>query len=677
MGEKKSSKKGDSRSPKPFHLKDGKPKLEPKASITQSGSIDAPNWFSGFWIQALVVFLLGVGVYVKSWQNEYAVDDSFTIVENVYTQAGFSGISHLLFKDSMAGWQQEGSKSAVNYYRPLALVTFAIEKGIQGKNNPQVSHIINSLLYGLLLIVLLSFLWLALRQKNPFVTLGTVLLFAVHPIHTEVVSNIKSRDEILSFLFGALTLMSLLRANDKADKFSIWQILTAFFYFLALLAKENSVTLLGIAPLALYIFRKQPLQRAITLCWPLFVVFLGYLLLRIGIIGFNLKLSKPDPISNRFFEVDFGQKYATIFYILLFYIRILFLPHPLSWDYSFKEISLHSFTEPLPLISLFLHFALLGYALIALKERKLISFAIGFYFISLSLVSNLVIDIGGFVGERFLFQPSFGFCLIGGIGLHWLSQKLIDTKLRNLTYVLPASLALAYLFIGSYKTILRSLEWKNNETLFIRDAEASPKSAQANMACGSSCLTRAKQETTPEAKKIWLEKAIHHSKLALNIFPYYAEPIYNIGMAYTLLGDTQAFSYWRRLIQLAPNYPPVQFIPKHESSLYLMLGNQNWQNKNVATAQEYYRIAVEKAPENYAAWYHLGLCYEVEKNYEQALTCMEKAVALNPKESAFWYALGIMAINANQKDKARAAWEKTLTLAPQNEAAKKNLELLR
>jgi hypothetical protein len=677
MGEKKSSQKRGGPLPKSFHSKADEPKTGQKPNITQSRTIGAPNWFSGFWLQALLVFLLGTGVYVKSWQNEYAVDDSFTIVENIHTQAGFSGIPRLLFKDSMDGWQQEGSKSAVNYYRPLALVTFAIEKGIQGKNNPQLSHIINSLLYGLLLVVLLSFLRLAIEAPNPFVTLGTVLLFAVHPIHTEVVANIKSRDEILSFLFGALTLISLFRANAKVSKFSIWQILTAVFYLLALLAKENSVTLLGIAPLALYVFRKQPLQRAVTSCWPLLIVFLGYLLLRIGIIGFNLKLSKPDPISNRFFEVNFWQKYATIFYILLFYIRILFLPHPLSWDYSFKEISLHSFTEPLPTISLFLHLALLGYTLGALKERKLIGFAISFYFISLSLVSNLVIDIGGFVGERFLFQPSFGFCLIGGIGLHWLSQKIMGTNLRNLTHILPASLLLAYLFIGSYKTILRSQEWKNNETLFIRDAEASPRSAQANMACGSSCIKIAKQETAAEAKKMWLEKAIYHSKLALAIFPYYAEPIYNIGMAYTLLGDTQAFSYWRKLIQLAPDYPPVQFIPKHESSLYLMLGNQNWQNKNVATAKEYYRIAVEKAPENYAAWYHLGLCYETERNYIQALACLEKAVNLNPQEAAFWYALGVMAANANQRDKALAAWEKTLKLDPKNEAAKRNLELLR
>ncbi|MCS6905499.1 MAG: tetratricopeptide repeat protein [Bacteroidia bacterium] len=662
------------------------PKSSTQTNLSQKSSLvqplDNPQskkpsvWNYTFWLQALAVFLIGVGVYIKSWQNEYAVDDSFVIVENIHTQAGFAGIPKLLFRDSMDGWQQEGSKSAVNYYRPLALITFAIEKGIQGKNNPHVSHIINTLLYGLLLVLLLYLLCLYFKPKQFFLTLGTVLIFAVHPIHTEVVANIKSRDEILAFLFSILTLISLFKSSEKKSPISFYHLITLIFYFLALLSKENSVTLLAIAPLTLYFFKNQPPKKAIISCWPLLIVFLGYLALRIGIIGFNLKLSKPDPISNRFYEVDFLTKYATISYILLFYIRLLFLPHPLSWDYSFKEIDLQSFSQPLPIFSLLLHVGIFFYLWQCLPGKKLIAFALAFYLITLSLVSNLIIDIGGFVGERFLFQPSLGFCLGVAIALSWLQQKFTEIKLTQVAFLLPLFLLVSISALAGYKTYLRSQEWKNNETLFIRDVEAAPRSAQANMACGSSCISRAKQITETEQKKYWLRKAIYHSEIALKIFPWYAEPLYNIGMAYTLLGDTAAFRYFRKLVQLAPNYPPNQFIPKHESSLYLMLGNQHWQKQNIMQAKEYYQIAVKKAPENYAAWYHLGLCYEAEKKYEQALASLENAVSLYPNEATFWYALGVMAINANQKEKARQAWQKTLSLAPNHEAAKRNLELI-
>ena len=68
-------------------------------------------------------------------------------------------------------------------------------------NNPQVGHLINILLYGLtgwlLFIVLLNLFG---RDKIAFVFFATIL-FIAHPIHTEVVNNIKGRDGIVVFLF--------------------------------------------------------------------------------------------------------------------------------------------------------------------------------------------------------------------------------------------------------------------------------------------------------------------------------------------------------------------------------------------------------------------------------------------------------------------------------------------
>ncbi|MCS6906237.1 MAG: glycosyltransferase family 39 protein, partial [Bacteroidia bacterium] len=174
-----------------------------------------------------------------------------------YTQKGFAGIPDILTKDSFHG--RHGDRSYYSrYYRPLSLVTFAIEHGLWG-DIPAISHIINMLLYEVTCIIL----WLIL--KNYFfpyssdLPLFITLLFAVHPIHTEVVANIKGRDEILSLLFAMAALFCSFIYIQKRNFFNL--VLVIITFFLALLSKENAVTFVGIIPVALYFFSNLRLRK--------------------------------------------------------------------------------------------------------------------------------------------------------------------------------------------------------------------------------------------------------------------------------------------------------------------------------------------------------------------------------------------------------------------------------
>lgn len=53
-----------------------------------------------------------------------------------------------------------------------------------------------------------------MRQKHDLIILLATLLFAAHPLHTEVVANIKSRDEILGLLFAILSLKHFHKYSD-------------------------------------------------------------------------------------------------------------------------------------------------------------------------------------------------------------------------------------------------------------------------------------------------------------------------------------------------------------------------------------------------------------------------------------------------------------------------------
>src|SRR4051812_3814439 len=163
---------------------------------------------------AFLLFIIGILVYANSYQNEYCLDDANLITENSITQKGFSGIGDHLTKDLLYGYLHGAGKDAGSSgWRPLPSITFSMEIGLWGKDKPHVSHLINILLYGLTVITLFRFLSKYLL-KEIWISFCTTLLFCVHPIHTEVVANIKSRDEILCLLFLLFSLIHFWKYLD-------------------------------------------------------------------------------------------------------------------------------------------------------------------------------------------------------------------------------------------------------------------------------------------------------------------------------------------------------------------------------------------------------------------------------------------------------------------------------
>ncbi len=93
-------------------------------------------------------------------------------------------------------------------------------------------------------------------RKMPLFVLLATLIFMAHPVHTEVVANIKSRDEILSFLNGTLALLLVFDYSKSKNWISL--ALAVIFFFLSLLSKETAMTTLAIIPFMLF---SLPLKR--------------------------------------------------------------------------------------------------------------------------------------------------------------------------------------------------------------------------------------------------------------------------------------------------------------------------------------------------------------------------------------------------------------------------------
>jgi len=194
-------------------------------------------------IIAVIAFLL----YANNIGFDYALDGSGAITGNRYVQEGFSGILKLMKVDF---WYF--SNVHLGYYRPLALITFAIEHQFFG-GNPHISHFINCLIFafsGFMLFILLSKIF---NSYNALFAFIVSLLFIAHPIHTEIVANIKGRDELLSFLNIMLMLWFALKFFDTKKIFYL--ILSLLFCYLGMLSKETALTGVMLLPVFLYYYK--------------------------------------------------------------------------------------------------------------------------------------------------------------------------------------------------------------------------------------------------------------------------------------------------------------------------------------------------------------------------------------------------------------------------------------
>jgi len=76
----------------------------------------------------IIIFLIGFGLYANTLSHDYTLDDKIVITENEFTKSGFAGIPDILTTDVFVGFYGVDKNLVTGKrYRPLSLVTFAIE----------------------------------------------------------------------------------------------------------------------------------------------------------------------------------------------------------------------------------------------------------------------------------------------------------------------------------------------------------------------------------------------------------------------------------------------------------------------------------------------------------------------------------------------------------------------
>lgn len=205
----------------------------------------------------IVVFLFSAFIYLNTIPNNYNLDDELVTQNHRLTSKGISAIPEIFtspYYEDKAGYKYE--------YRPIVLISFAIEHTLFG-DNPHVSHFINVALYGLLCMLLFYVLKASFSEHNSLYPLLITIIFAAHPIHTEVVASIKNRDEILAFLFALGSWLLAISFVHRGNFFLLPVILLLFVA--GLLSKSTIITFVVIVPVAVILLNKAGYGKTILL----------------------------------------------------------------------------------------------------------------------------------------------------------------------------------------------------------------------------------------------------------------------------------------------------------------------------------------------------------------------------------------------------------------------------
>lgn len=621
-------------------------KQQPKKKAIASSERQGLSFaFDSFNFRALLLIAIGFIFYANSFQNEYALDDGIVIEKNDYVQQGFRGIPKIMSTDAYESYyRQMNAKQQLSggRYRPLSVVTFAMEQQLFGSKEKQkpktdlstLRHVLNVVFYILSIVALFYFLLFYVFKDKPDLAFLVSFLFLIHPLHTEVVANVKSRDEILSFLFIILTFISAFRYRENNKKSTLFSSLV--FYFLALLSKEYAITMVVLIPMLLYILKGDTFMKSLLSAIPFFVVAVLYVAIRYSIVGKGATVENSDVLNNPYMYATATEKWATKIEVLNHYLRLLFYPHPLSSDYSFSTIPYTNFSNPLVPLSIVIHLLMIAGTIVLFFKRNILSFALAFYLLHLVLVCNLFFDVGATMGERLVYHSSLGFIMFVSVVIYWLLEK--TTQLTARKAILIALILLAGIPAG-YAVIKRNADWKNDNTLFIHDAEIVPNSALVNGNAGKAYVDLSEMPENKAREREYILKAIYHLKRATAVHPKYVNGYLNLGVCYFKLKDYDtAKEYWDKVKVIFPNNPYLK---------------RNFPLLSVAYMNEALRVG--------------------GRDTKQAILFLEKAVICDPANPEPWYHLGGASYTVQDFKRAREAWNQTLLLKPDHEQARQGL----
>ncbi len=399
-------------------------------------------------ILLFIIFL----IYSNTLANGFVADDSSFIFN--WNEAHSPGnFLQLLGGNLPSG--QEGR------FRPIRSIVYMFSYQLWGANALGY-HIQALVVYGFCIALIYLITWKLLKKRS--LAFLTSVFFAVHPIHTEAISYMTASFDSIGVIFFLTSFYLYIKKNRY-----YW--LSVIFAGLSFFTYELTLSLPFIIILYDLCFQRKALTKNFKkglLCYlPFFLLFFGFFLIR-WLLHINVTSGKYLADSFYLTQLTMVQAYVEYIWLLLFPVQLSVNPVVWggiqSWTNEFSSIAVissQSILDPVILFSFIFLVFLFMLAWKSFKKRPLITFCIGWFFLSLLPVSYLLPQ--GFVmQERDVFIASFGFILLisyGILSFYYFLQKKEQKVIWRRGII---GLCVIIILLLSVRTYLRNFDFKDD-----------------------------------------------------------------------------------------------------------------------------------------------------------------------------------------------------------------------
>lgn len=626
------------------------------------------------WASGLVIVGASLIVYLNAIPNGFVLDDIGVIAQNQpLLDATLKRGEWLAWFARTYSW---GVHDRPGAYRPVTVLSYVANLSVFGLD-ARSFHAVNVVLHAG--VSLLAFV-LGRRLLGGRAALLGALLFAVHPLHTEAVTGIVGRAELLAAFFGLAALLCALRAIDAAEPRWIgWGAAGVALLALGLLSKEHVAALPIWLLLAILVEQGRPTRRALG-------VLTAFAITTVAFLGawWAVLTAWGGPVrgaveNNPTLAVSAWLRWLTAARVSLRYAWLFLWPARLSADYSYAEIVPSQGLGLGEAAGILLIVALLAVALIRADRLGLVLALVP---ISFLLVSNFPFPIGTIMGERLTYLPSVGLCLAAGWALTRLGwpERLAPRSPRwrgsdAWAPLAPASswrrwlailvCATAVAGLGA-RTIARNRDWHDQLSILEATRATSPRSVKVMLFLAREQLQRGRAaEAEPllvEALRLgpqspmalWLlgyaqmelgrpEEAISSYQRGLELAPDWLEVHHNLALAQIRLGRTPlAMEQYRRASLAVPDAAE----PRHNLAIL------RWSVGDKASAEEALRDALRVKPDFLESHLALGGVLLATDRPAEAAPEFSAALRLNPREGRALLGLSLAARRRGDTDEA-------------------------
>ncbi|MFT5860864.1 MAG: tetratricopeptide (TPR) repeat protein [Flavobacteriaceae bacterium] len=613
----------------------------------------------------IIICVVALFQYGNTFEHDYAWDDVIVITQNERVQEGLGNPSNL-FRNI------KGDEVQYRYgYRPISLLSFALDIELS-EMTPKTGHVMNVLYYALLCCLIFYFLRRMFPEKGTLFSIIIVGLFLIHPVHTEVVANIKSRDEILTMIFGITSMIFFLNFLERQKHNYLFGALTILALLLSFLSKENGITFAGILLLLAYFKSSDRIKPYLKYSLPI----LG----GAALIALRLYVYSDSVFENNATELLESLQYRedaflgnplhdasglmqiipNVFNILIKNLGLLVFPITLVHDYGFSHSTIVSWTDPLVIVSVVFHLALLYVVIREFKKKSVLLFGILFYFITLSVYLHIIQVGPDYMGERFLFISSLGFLIAVVALIERIAKASFNSDAEPIWKNQKAKVTFGVLglffILGFGKTTNRNEAWENNRTLLETDIEVLDDCARTQY--NYACLLHADYYKSPSLGKA--DRILHYYQRAVDLSPRSMKAMLDLGSAYMEFGYPEK---GKEVFENCKKQHPGLAAPLMQLAKFYM-GQEDFQN-----ALNFYTKTGEHTKLSEVN-HGKAICLFKLGKTEKAISELVAGVKYNPQNPEYFELLSDLQFTMNHKTESIQSLDEAIRLAPNNQSLK-------